>query len=343
MSRIASPPTPSAIFSSPRSESVDPTHPRAFEFAKALANRAKQSDADCFEERAERLLRNSRARERTKGESHASCQRSYRQRHSSYRAGRTGRRGKDQPCRSDAVRQPARPTARARRRTAPASAMPARKRARAAARPNSTSTISTISATQFAIIDAPGSIGFAADGARGDRRRRHRRSSSSIPTRRAPPLAAPALRMLDELGIPHLIFVNRIDQAHGRIRDLLDRAAADERLAADRPPDPDPRRREGHRLRRSRARTRLSITGPGKASERIDIPADLAEREAEARTQMLEQLADHDDDLLEQLLMDETPERRTRSSPISPAKPATISACRSCSARPAAAGASAAC
>ena len=27
--------------------------------------------------------------------------------------------------------------------------------------------------------------------------------------------------MLDELGIPHLIFVNRIDQAHGRIRDLL--------------------------------------------------------------------------------------------------------------------------
>ena len=27
--------------------------------------------------------------------------------------------------------------------------------------------------------------------------------------------------MLDELGIPHLIFVNRIDQAHGSIRDLL--------------------------------------------------------------------------------------------------------------------------
>jgi elongation factor G len=27
--------------------------------------------------------------------------------------------------------------------------------------------------------------------------------------------------MLDELGIPHLIYVNRIDQAHGRIRDLL--------------------------------------------------------------------------------------------------------------------------
>ena len=73
---------------------------------------------------------------------------------------------------------------------------------------------------QFAIVDCPGSIGFSADGARarGDRRRRDRR-------RRSRPGASaarrPGPRALDELGIPHLIFVNRIDQAHGRIRDLL--------------------------------------------------------------------------------------------------------------------------
>src|SRR5207245_7087084 len=48
---------------------------------------------------------------------------------------------------------------------------------------------------------------------------------------------------------------------------------------------------------------------PGQESERIDIPADLHDREAEARTHMLEQLADHDDELLEQLLMDELPAR----------------------------------
>ena len=47
----------------------------------------------------------------------------------------------------------------------------------------------------------------------------------------------------------------------------------------------------------------------GKESERIEIPAELQDREHEARTQMLEQLADHDDELLEQLLMDETPAR----------------------------------
>ncbi|HEX2624213.1 MAG TPA: elongation factor G, partial [Sphingomicrobium sp.] len=50
---------------------------------------------------------------------------------------------------------------------------------------------------------------------------------------------------------------------------------------------------------------------PGKPSEQIALPADLADREAEARTHMLEQLADHDDALLEQLLMDQTPEPGT--------------------------------
>jgi elongation factor G len=48
---------------------------------------------------------------------------------------------------------------------------------------------------------------------------------------------------------------------------------------------------------------------PGKDSEQIEIPADLQQREAEARTHMLEQLADHDDELLEQLLMDQAPSR----------------------------------
>ena len=47
----------------------------------------------------------------------------------------------------------------------------------------------------------------------------------------------------------------------------------------------------------------------GKESERIEIPSELQEREIEARTHMLEQLADHDDELLEQLLMDELPSR----------------------------------
>ena len=132
-------------------------------------------------------------------------------------------------------------------------------------------------------------------------------SSSSTPTRRAPPLAAPALRMLDEQGIPHLIFVNRIDQAHGSHPRPARRAAADERVAADRAPDPDPRRRQGHRLRRSRARARLSLSPrASRPSGCRSPPTSPSARRAE-RTHMLEQLADHDDELLEQLLMDEPP------------------------------------
>jgi len=162
-------------------------------------------------------------------------------------------------------------------------------------------------ADQFAILDVPGSVGFSADGARA-------LAIADVaivvvdPDPARAPLTAPALRALDELGIPHLIFVNRIDQAHGRIRDLL---------SALQPMSVSPLI-----ARQIPIRDGESISGfvdlaleyafkyqPGKPSERIDIPSELQDREAQARTQMLEQLADHDDELLEQLLMDQAPTR----------------------------------
>ncbi|HEV2595351.1 MAG TPA: elongation factor G [Sphingomicrobium sp.] len=159
----------------------------------------------------------------------------------------------------------------------------------------------------FAIIDVPGSIGFAADGAKA-------LAIADVaivvvdPDPARAPLAAPALRALDELGIPHLIFVNRIDQAHGRIRDLLTalQPVSVSPLIARQIPIWDGERISGF--------VDLALEyafkyRPGQASERVEIPADLHDREIEARTQMLEQLADHDDELLEQLLMDESPSR----------------------------------
>jgi elongation factor G len=160
---------------------------------------------------------------------------------------------------------------------------------------------------EFAIIDVPGSVGFAADGARA-------LAIADVaivvvdPDPARAPLAAPALRALDELGIPHLIFVNRIDQAHGRVRDLLSalQPMSVSPLIARQIPIWDGEKVSGF--------VDLALEyafkyRPGKESERIDIPADLQDREHEARNQMLEQLADHDDELLEQLLMDETPSR----------------------------------
>jgi elongation factor G len=157
----------------------------------------------------------------------------------------------------------------------------------------------------FAILDCPGSVGFAADGARA-------LAMADIgivvvdPDPARAPLAAPALRALDELGIPHLVFVNRIDQAHGRIRDLLSalQPMSVSPLIARQIPI-----REGDKITGfvDLALERAFHYRPGKESERIEIPPELQEQEIKARTQMLEQLADHDDELLEQLLMDETP------------------------------------
>jgi elongation factor G len=160
-------------------------------------------------------------------------------------------------------------------------------------------------ADQFAIIDVPGSIGFAADGARA-------LAIADVaivvvdPDPARAPLAAPALRALDELGIPHLIFVNRIDQAHGRIRDLLSalEPMSVSPLIARQIPIWDGEKVSGFV---DLALERAFKYRAGQSSERIEIPSELQEREIEARTHMLEQLADHDDELLEQLLMDETP------------------------------------
>src|SRR5215471_1867074 len=160
---------------------------------------------------------------------------------------------------------------------------------------------------QFAILDCPGSIGFAADGARA-------LAIADVaivvvdPDPARAPLAAPALRALDELGIPHLIFVNRIDQAHGRVRDLLSalQPMSVSPLIARQIPIWDGEKVSGF--------VDLALEyafkyRDGKESERIEIPAELHDREIEARTHMLEQLADHDDELLEQLLMDQAPTR----------------------------------
>jgi elongation factor G len=160
---------------------------------------------------------------------------------------------------------------------------------------------------QFAIVDCPGSIGFAADGARAVAM-----ADVAIvvvdpdPARAA--LVAPALRALDELGIPHLIFVNRIDQAHGRVRDLLAalQPMSVSPLIARQIPIWDGEKIGGFV---DLALERAFKYRAGQESERIEIPAELQDREIEARTHMLEQLADHDDELLEQLLMDEAPSR----------------------------------
>lgn len=162
---------------------------------------------------------------------------------------------------------------------------------------------------RFAIIDTPGSVGFAADGALGI-------AAADLAIVVVDPdpdralLAEPSLRQLEALGIPHLIFVNKIDQARGSIQTLLESLQPMSRspLIARWIPIRDGERISGFV---DIALERAYYYRPGQPSEQKDIPSELSDREALERAHMLEQLADHDDALLEQLLMDEVPDRET--------------------------------
>src|SRR5687768_17429589 len=162
---------------------------------------------------------------------------------------------------------------------------------------------------RFAIIDSPGSVGFSADGALA-------LAAADLAIVVVDPepdraiLAEPTLRQLEALGVPRFIFVNKIDHARGSIQNLLEalQPMSSAPLVARQIPI-----REGEKITGfvDLALERAFHYVAGKPSEQIDLPADLAEREKQARFHMLEQLADHDDVLLEQLLMDEVPDRAT--------------------------------
>jgi len=162
---------------------------------------------------------------------------------------------------------------------------------------------------RYALIDAPGSVGFAADGALGT-------AAADLaivvvdPDPNRALLTEPTLRQLEALGIPHLIFVNKIDQARGSIQNLLEalQPMSNSPLIARWIPIRDGEKIAGFV---DIALERAYYYRPGQPSEQKEIPADLADREALERNQMLEHLADHDDALLEQLLMDEVPDRET--------------------------------
>ncbi|MBI1199824.1 MAG: elongation factor G [Phenylobacterium sp.] len=121
-------------------------------------------------------------------------------------------------------------------------------------------------------------------------------------------LLQPTLRELERLGVPHALFINKMDQARGSLQELLDALTpvATTPLVARQIPTWVGDKVSGYI---DLALERCFVYRPGKASEQIDIPGELKQEEADARFHMLEQLSDFDDELLEQLLSDVTPSR----------------------------------
>ncbi|WP_337189291.1 elongation factor G [Phenylobacterium sp.] len=121
-------------------------------------------------------------------------------------------------------------------------------------------------------------------------------------------LLQPTLRELEHLGVPHALFINKMDQARGALSELLEALApvSSAPLVARQIPTWSGDKVSGYI---DLALERCFVYRPGKPSEQVDIPGDLRQEEADARFHMLEQMADFDDELMEQLLSDVTPSR----------------------------------
>ncbi len=156
-------------------------------------------------------------------------------------------------------------------------------------------------------IDCPGSVEFAfeADAVLAA-------SDIAVVVAEADEKKIPALqlilRKLDDLGVPRMLFLNKIDKTAGGVRDvlkLLQPASATPLLLRQ-----IPLRKDGAVIGSiDLALERAYIWREHAESEIARIPDDEKAREIEARFSMLETLADHDDLLMEQLLEEKEPPR----------------------------------
>lgn len=109
------------------------------------------------------------------------------------------------------------------------------------------------------------------------------------------------MRKLDDLGVPRILFLNKVDKAITGVRDtlkMLQPASAVPLLLRQ-----IPLRKDGVVIGSiDLALERAYIYREYAESEVAQIPGDDKARELEARFSMLETLADHDDQLMEQLL-----------------------------------------
>ena len=159
--------------------------------------------------------------------------------------------------------------------------------------------------TTLTFLDCPGSIEFAQE-ARGALLGADAAVVVVEPVIERMITVSPLLKYLDAHQIPHVIFINKMDRSDAPYRDLLESL----RALSDRPVVP-------HQYAIGRSDTLVGyidlVTEQAYAykeaapSEKIPLPEEYREREQTARTEMLETLADFDDDLMEMLLEEQQP------------------------------------
>lgn len=118
----------------------------------------------------------------------------------------------------------------------------------------------------------------------------------------------PILNFLDRNNIPHVLFINKMDNSTYRVREILEalQGASSRPLVLRHVPIRDGETVTGYV---DLASERAYAYQEGAPSKLIEMPEYVLEREEEARQEMLEALADFDDTLLEQLLEDTVPKK----------------------------------
>jgi elongation factor G len=123
----------------------------------------------------------------------------------------------------------------------------------------------------------------------------------------------PLLKYIEDRRIPHILFVNKIDSAEARVRDMLaalqtvsGRKLVLRQVPIRRPTGDGGEETVGYVDLVSERAYRYKSSG---ASDLIEMPAEILPRESDARREMLETLSEFDDTLLEQLIEDIAPEK----------------------------------
>ncbi len=160
---------------------------------------------------------------------------------------------------------------------------------------------------KFTFIDCPGSVEFHAESVAALAACDAAVIVCEPDAKRLPALQA-VFKQLEDQNIPRFLFLNKIDVATTRVRDiikLLQPASAKPLVLRQIPIWEDGVATGFVDL----ALERGFVYRPHAPSVAIEMPAAVIEREKEARFQMMEQLADYDEVLMERLLNDVAPPR----------------------------------
>jgi elongation factor G len=154
----------------------------------------------------------------------------------------------------------------------------------------------------FTFVDCPGSIEFQHEGALALTACDAAVVVCEADAKRVPALQI-ILKQLEDRGIPHFLFLNKIDESEIPLRELIPvlQPASSKPLVLRQIPIWENGVATGFV---DLASERAFIYRTNAPSEIVELPETISEREKEARFHMLEQLADHDDELMEQLLSD---------------------------------------